>query len=297
MEDVLNPGATDPQREFYTRVLTSYKGGVIRRGAPKSKTVRALQLMLKDAGYDIAADGLFGRRTEEALKEWQSKNKLSMDGKAGRKTFEFIRETVTPMPRMKPTPVDPNAGVSGLPDPNVAANEGAMKAAEYSGDVGAAALSKAPQIMAKSYPRGAGGARPDPSMAGALGYAPGVNLLATPPPVEARGMGYAPGMVASAPVGPMPAQGMGYSPGFTEDSVTVDPQVTQAATQRRMADEEMIKDYLDMYADPRRTGSAPASPWTRAEEGLPYMGARVPQQYGPAPMPGNIGLARALIGR
>lgn len=298
MEDILNQtGTTDPQREFYSRVLTSYKGGALRRGAPKSKTVRALQLFLKDKGYDIAADGVFGRKTEEALKAWQVANKLDGDGKAGRKTFTFIRETVTPMPRMKPKPVDPNAGMAGLPDPNVAANEGAMKAAEYSGDVGAAALSKAPQIMAKSYPRGAGGARPDPSMAGAMGYAPGVNMFdAPPPPVAAQGMGYAPGTVAAAP-SPMPAQGMGYAPGFTEDSVTVDPQVTQRATQQRLADEEMMRDYLDMYADPRRAGAAPASDWTMAGEGLPYMGARVPPEYGPAPPVGNIGLARALVRR
>lgn len=103
--DVLNPapdGATDPQRDFYSRVLTAYKGGTIKRGSGRSKTVRALQLFLRDQGFAISADGIPGGETEAALKEWQKREGLAADGKAGRQVFDRIRATVTPTPRMKP---------------------------------------------------------------------------------------------------------------------------------------------------------------------------------------------------
>lgn len=107
--DVLNPtpvGATPPQKDFYSRALTSYRGGTLKKGA-RGKTVRALQLFLRDQGHDIKADGVWGKNTDAAFRAWQESEGLSVDGKAGqRQTFSRIRETVTPRPRTRPEPVE-----------------------------------------------------------------------------------------------------------------------------------------------------------------------------------------------
>lgn len=93
---------SDDQRDAMSRILTSWRGGVVKKGA-KSKTARALQLFLRSEGYDIRADGDFGKQTEAALKDWQAKNGLGAgDGKAGNKTFTRIREKITPVPRQRP---------------------------------------------------------------------------------------------------------------------------------------------------------------------------------------------------
>lgn len=52
--------------------------------------VEMLQLALKRAGYDIAADGIFGRRTLDALAEFQREAGLKADGIAGRRTWAAL---------------------------------------------------------------------------------------------------------------------------------------------------------------------------------------------------------------
>lgn len=92
---------TDEQRDAASRILTSWRGGVIRKGN-KSKTARAIQLFLRSEGYDIKADGELGKETEKALKAWQQKEGLTSDGRAGNATFKRIREKITPVPRQRP---------------------------------------------------------------------------------------------------------------------------------------------------------------------------------------------------
>lgn len=61
----------------------------LRRG-DKGKSVKALQILLIGYGYSCGstkADGSFGKNTEKAVKNFQSDNKLSVDGVAGKKTF------------------------------------------------------------------------------------------------------------------------------------------------------------------------------------------------------------------
>jgi peptidoglycan hydrolase-like protein with peptidoglycan-binding domain len=169
---------SDPQRDYYSRLLTSYQGRTMKRGA-RGKTVRALQLFLRDKGYDIAADGDYGRETEKAVRDWQKAEGLSSDGQAGRRTLTKVRETVTPRPRQRPSfteeaiatkgptsvsggplgpalatqsrpPPPPITGM-GMPTPSggpgalegvppgVGANVGALEAARQAGDTAAAA--------------------------------------------------------------------------------------------------------------------------------------------------------------
>jgi len=58
----------------------------IKRKTSKTDSVVLLQSLLIKAGYDIAADGAFGPMTEAAVKDFQQKNKLVVDGIVGQKT-------------------------------------------------------------------------------------------------------------------------------------------------------------------------------------------------------------------
>lgn len=49
--------------------------------------VRALQEALRKAGYNIAADGVFGAETQNAVRQYQSAQGLGVDGIAGQQTF------------------------------------------------------------------------------------------------------------------------------------------------------------------------------------------------------------------
>lgn len=93
---------TDAQRQMMSRVLGKSQGKFLKRGA-RGVTVRALQLYLRDQGFDIKADGIFGKNTEDALRAMQSKAGLMADGRAGSKTLGTIRKSVDmPMPTPRP---------------------------------------------------------------------------------------------------------------------------------------------------------------------------------------------------
>lgn len=71
--------------------------GTLRNGDTGDK-VRALQQQLKNLGYYTGSvDGDFGSGTEEALREFQRVNGLSVDGVAGRQTLSLL-ESATPVP-------------------------------------------------------------------------------------------------------------------------------------------------------------------------------------------------------
>lgn len=53
--------------------------------------VNELQIRLNDAGYSCgAADGIFGRKTEAAVKKYQKAKGLTVDGKAGKNTVTAL---------------------------------------------------------------------------------------------------------------------------------------------------------------------------------------------------------------
>ncbi len=53
----------------------------------KGDSVRLLQELLNKAGHNLIVDGDFGKKTEQAVKEFQKKNKLIVDGIVGTKTW------------------------------------------------------------------------------------------------------------------------------------------------------------------------------------------------------------------
>ncbi len=86
---------------------------VLKLGAT-GPTVRSLQQRLKDLKYNIGSvDGDFGKTTEAAVKAFQARNNLYVDGIAGTATLNKLnsssalppRPTATPTPRATATPV------------------------------------------------------------------------------------------------------------------------------------------------------------------------------------------------
>ena len=88
----------------------------LQRGFTNSDSVRSVQKRLKELGYyKGSADGDFGPKTEEAVKEFQKANGLSADGKVGEKTLAKLQSnsavsykeahaTATPKKTATPTP-------------------------------------------------------------------------------------------------------------------------------------------------------------------------------------------------
>ena len=56
----------------------------------KGADVMTLQMALNSAGYSLSADGIFGAKTEAAVKDYQRKNGLTVDGIAGPKTWSRL---------------------------------------------------------------------------------------------------------------------------------------------------------------------------------------------------------------
>ena len=86
------------------RIVTLKKGS-------KGDQVRTLQLRLTELGYlDAEADGIFGASTKEAVKTFQKRNGLSVDGIAGPKTQTCLYSADAVAVPPPPVPVDVLAG-------------------------------------------------------------------------------------------------------------------------------------------------------------------------------------------
>lgn len=64
----------------------------LRRGS-KGESVKELQTILNSFGNKLNIDGIFGAKTEEAVKSFQKSNHLSSDGIVGPKTWEELYKT------------------------------------------------------------------------------------------------------------------------------------------------------------------------------------------------------------
>jgi len=67
---------------------------VLRRGM-SGPQVEFLQLALTRAGYALAKDGVFGRATENAVRNFQNNNGLAADGVAGERTWRGLTPYLT----------------------------------------------------------------------------------------------------------------------------------------------------------------------------------------------------------
>ncbi|MDY6937126.1 MAG: peptidoglycan-binding protein [Cyanobacteriota bacterium] len=62
---------------------------LLRKGST-GETVRRLQNLLNRRGYNLTIDGIFGVRTEAAVKTFQNRNGLTVDGVVGPQTWEAL---------------------------------------------------------------------------------------------------------------------------------------------------------------------------------------------------------------
>ena len=63
---------------------------VVRRGS-RGEAVKWVQALLKNRGYPIAVDGIFGPNTERMVRHWQGANRIAVDGIVGPQTWRTLR--------------------------------------------------------------------------------------------------------------------------------------------------------------------------------------------------------------
>ena len=75
------------------------------------QSVRQLQNALNKKGYKLDVDGVFGDKTRAAVRDYQKKNKLQLDGIAGNETWSHLMQSITP-PKKATTGKQVLSGVS-----------------------------------------------------------------------------------------------------------------------------------------------------------------------------------------
>lgn len=92
-----------------SRVILRLNDGYDHTSPELRDEVKELQNELKKEGYALDADGLFGRDTEAALKQFQSEHNLDDDGVAGALTWAALLGTLPPAPdKVYPTTIPRN---------------------------------------------------------------------------------------------------------------------------------------------------------------------------------------------
>lgn len=70
---------------------------ILKRGS-KGAAVKTVQELLNRKGYALIVDGVFGQKTEDAVRSFQKKFLLVVDGKVGTQTMTALRQAVSPPP-------------------------------------------------------------------------------------------------------------------------------------------------------------------------------------------------------
>ena len=65
--------------------------------------VRKLQETLNRNGYSLSVDGVYGDKTQSAVRDYQRKKKLAADGIAGEATWQKLRSGEAELPVVTPT--------------------------------------------------------------------------------------------------------------------------------------------------------------------------------------------------
>ena len=82
------PKTSDNQNQQKTAVGTMQE---LTNGV-KGDSVKELQNLLTKKGFELKVDGAFGEKTEKAVRDFQTKNSLKVDGQVGNMTWESLRK-------------------------------------------------------------------------------------------------------------------------------------------------------------------------------------------------------------
>jgi N-acetylmuramoyl-L-alanine amidase len=89
-----------------TKTASATASITLSKGSKQTGAISQLQNSLDFLGYELTPDGEFGNLTESAVKKFQTDNKLTVDGIAGKNTLAKIAELVSKKKEalVKPTP-------------------------------------------------------------------------------------------------------------------------------------------------------------------------------------------------
>lgn len=73
--------------EYIPREIGAYP--IVKAGS-RSNFVTLLQFILREKGFDLEPDGIFGTKTEQAVKSFQKRNGLTEDGIVGKNTWRTL---------------------------------------------------------------------------------------------------------------------------------------------------------------------------------------------------------------
>lgn len=80
----------------------------------RGRDVIEVQKYLETLSYDVSTDGIFGKATEDAVKDFQKKNNLSVDGIVGGKTLELLKKMISEKVSYELYVVDNGDTLSGI---------------------------------------------------------------------------------------------------------------------------------------------------------------------------------------
>ena len=80
----------------------------------RGRDVIEVQKYLETLSYEVSTDGIFGKKTEDAVKNFQRKNNLTVDGIAGGKTLELLKKMISEKVSYELYVVDNGDTLSGI---------------------------------------------------------------------------------------------------------------------------------------------------------------------------------------
>jgi murein DD-endopeptidase MepM/ murein hydrolase activator NlpD len=84
------------------------------RLSDRGRDVIEVQKYLETLGYNVSADGIFGKSTEDAVKDFQKSNNLQIDGIVGGRTLELLEKMISEKVSYELYVVDNGDTLSGI---------------------------------------------------------------------------------------------------------------------------------------------------------------------------------------
>lgn len=88
--------------------------------------VKKLQQTLNRSGYKLAEDGIFGAKTQAAVKDYQKKNKLAVDGIVGKNTWGMLLNQPSTGTRVNYSNTSPSTANASTPTSNATNTSGTV---------------------------------------------------------------------------------------------------------------------------------------------------------------------------